>query len=190
MSLKVEREQRDVALYKPEDRRRLDELREDIQKAAATDTPKRLNDTDSPTRAAVAAHEEFKKKALRRATHVKITALRGRDWRELLAVHPPRKDVLDDQGEVVESFAQDAQVGFNVETIARPLVVASIDLDQFDTNVERDEFVDDLSDPDFSRIYSEAVRVNTEAGEDPKWSASSWLEQTSAVMSRSDETSD
>lgn len=190
MSLKIEREKRSVPLFKPEDRRELDELRMALQNAALADGPRRINDTDSPAKAAAAAHEEFKAKALKRATKVGITALRGQEWRNLLAAHPPRKDVLDGEGEVVESFPQDAEVGFNVDTIALPLVLASIDADQFDSDADRAEFVDDLSDPDFSRVFSQCVRVNTEGSEDPKWSASSWLEQTSAAISNSDESSD
>lgn len=192
MSLKIEREKRSVALFKPEDRRQMADLLEAITSAATEAGPKRVGDTDdnSPVHLAVVAYDAFKAKALRRATNVGITALRKGVWRDLLGEHPPRKDVLDPEGDPIETFDQDAAVGFNVDTIALPLVLASIDLDQFDSEAERDEFVDNLSDPDFSRIYSEAVRVNTEAGPDPKWSASSWHELTSAVMSRSDSASD
>lgn len=191
MSLKIEREKRSVALFKPEDRRQMADLLEAITSAATEAGPKRVGDTDdnSPVHLAVVAYDAFKAKALRRATNVGITALRKGVWRDLLGEHPPRKDVLDPEGDPVETFDQDTAVGFNVDTIALPLVLASIDLDQFDSEAERDEFVDNLSDPDFSRIYSEAVRVNTEAGPDPKWSASSWHELTSAVMSRSDSAS-
>jgi hypothetical protein len=192
VSLKIEREKRSVALFKPEDRRQMAELLEAINTAATEAGPKRIGDTDenSPVHLAAVAYDEFKAKALKRATKVGITALKGKAWRALLTEHLPRKDVLDDEGEVVESWPQDAQAGFNVDTMALPLVLLSIDADQFESTADLEEFVDDLSDPDFSRIYSEAVRVNTEAGPDPKWSASSWHELTSAVMSRSAETSD
>lgn len=208
MSLKIEREKRSVALFKPEDRRQMADLLEAITSAATEAGPKRVGDTDdnSPVHLAVVAYDAFKAKALRRATNVGITALRKGVWRDLLGEHPPRKDVLDPEGDPIETFDQDAAVGFNVDTIALPLVLLSIDRAQFDAPEEEPgqsladllasvpsdltEFVDDLSDPDFSRIYSEAVRVNTEAGPDPKWSASSWHELTSAVMSRSDSASD
>jgi hypothetical protein len=127
VSLKIEREKRSVALFKPEDRRQMAELLEAINTAATEAGPKRIGDTDenSPVHLAAVAYDEFKAKALKRATKVGITALKGKAWRALLTEHLPRKDVLDDEGEVVESWPQDAQAGFNVDTMALPLVCSA-----------------------------------------------------------------
>lgn len=190
MTLSIERRTAVVHLFHPDDEEHLADLSRAIESAAVAAGPKRIAD-DDPVKTAAAGYDKALAKAKRSGTPVKLTALSRKAWRTLLAAHPPRQDVRDGEGEVTQSWPEDRQAGFNTETIADPLVVVSVDLEgQFDTEDERHAFVDDLSDPAFSRLYSEAVRLNTEAGPDPKFSASSWLEQTSAVMSRSDDLSD
>lgn len=179
---KVERRKEQVPLFTNEDQDRLTELLDAIEEASVSAGPQRV--ADAPVKDAAEAYDSFLAEAVERAEMVGITALPGRKWRELMASHPPRPAVTDDEGDVVQSFPQDQREGFNVETIAQPLVVASVDLDQFDDEAEREAWVDDLDDPKFSRLYSAAVRINTRGGPDPKFSASSWLDQTSAVMSR------
>lgn len=187
MGLKVQRPTRRIPLYQSDDQERLADLARAMERAVmealeGEGGPKRINDT--PARDAGEAYDAFKAEALERATHVNITALSGREWREMLAAHPPREDALDDEGKVVESWPQDHEVGFNVQEMSVPLVIACVDIDQFDDEAEREEFVNDLAAPQFRRLYTAVYRVNTEEGPDPKFSASSWLDQTSAVMSR------
>lgn len=187
MGLKIARDTDTVPLYNRADMKRIAELGDAIEEATIVVGPKRVADAD-PVLEAVAEYDEFKAAATERATKVEITALPTSEWRKLLAEHPPRRDVIEDE-EVVESFPQDHAQGFNIESIADPLVKASLTPDQFDDRAELEQFVEDLSDPHFSLIFSAAVKLNTEAGPDPKFSASSWLARTSAVMSRSDESS-
>lgn len=189
MGLKAERRRERVPLFTNDDTDQLAILAREIEQAVGAADPKRIGDT--PVQTATEAYDAFMAEAKERATWVNIVALPGRAWRALLAEHPPRKDVTDEQGEVVESWPQDAQYGFNVDAISRPLLVGgathppSLDVAQFDSVTELEEFVDDLADPQFNKLVSAAVRLNTETGPDPKFSASSWLEVTSAVMSRS-----
>lgn len=183
----VERATDEIPLWANDDRLRLNELELELNEASVTAGPKRMN--DAPVVEAAAAYDAFKAEALGRSQVVHITALPGPKWRFLLADHPPRDDVKNDDGEVTDSWPQDQEHGFNIETIARPLVIASLDLDQFDDDDAREAWVDDLDDPTFSRIYSAAVRINERGGADPKWSASSWVAQTSAAILRSLEAS-
>lgn len=184
---KVERYHEDVPLFTNADRLHIQDLERDLEQAAVSAGPARKGDV--PLESAVAAYDQFKAEALERATMVGMTALPGKEWRELLAAHPPRREVKDEEGEVTESWPQDEGAGCNVDTIARPLVIACLDLAQFDSDRDREEWVDDLSDPDFNRLTSDAFRLNSDAGPNPKWSASSWLDRTSFAMSRSAETS-
>lgn len=179
---KVGRRTERVPLFTNDDQDRLVELMDAIDEARAAVGPTRVG--DAPVLEAAKAYDDFLPKAMTRAETVYITALPRARWRTMLVDYPPRRDVTDDERDVLESFPQDQQHGFNVELMARPLVIESIDLDQFNSEDERDEWVDDLDDPKFSRIFSAAVRINERGTPDPKFNASSWIALTSAVMSR------
>lgn len=181
---KIARRTEQVPLYTNEDQDRLTELLDAIEEARAASLSAPARRGDAPVTEAAAAYDAFVPEAIARASLVNITALPKKQWRKMLLDYPPRADVTNEAGEVVERFPEDRQHGFNVELIADPLVVASIDLDQFDSEDERQEWVDELDDPKFSRIFSAAVRINGRDIPDPKWSASSWIALTSGLMSR------
>lgn len=185
MGLKTpERRKERVPLYTNDDQDRLVELLDAMEAASVEAGPTRL--TDAPVQEAALAYDAFLAEATQRADHAAITALKKTDWRELLAAHPPRKPVMEEDGQTVaERFPEDERHGFNAETIAQPLVLASLDQDQFDSPDGVEPWVDELDDQAFSRIFSAAVRINEGRGPNPNFSASSLIAQTSAAMSRS-----
>ena len=161
-----------VPVYQGDDADKIADLRADAERAALTRRGNsRLDDGDAdPFAAAVESYNVFLDEAYERALKVTIAALRKDDWRDLIADHPPRADVLDDDGKVVKSFDADHEVGFNVQTVAEPLISATLDRVEelgLDQELERDD-ADELSDADFNRIYSAAVDLNIGSGPDPK----------------------
>jgi hypothetical protein len=109
--------------------------------------------------------------AVERGQTVLVEALPRKTFRGLVVEHPPRED-----------NDQDANWGFNYETLCDALVPASLPLvdretaeAQFGSEAERQEFLESLSDGDFSRIYSAAIKVNQGGVPDPKASLSSRL---------------
>jgi hypothetical protein len=183
-----ERRKERVPLYSNEDQDQLTKLLDAMEAASVEVGPQRL--TDAPVQEAAAAYDEFLAEATERADHVAITALPKTQWRDLLAAYPPREPRMSEDGEtVLERFVSDEQHGFNTDELAQPLVLASLDVDQFDSPEDIEPWVDELDDQSFSRIYSAAVRINEGRGPNPNFSASSWLVQTSAAMSRSAERS-
>jgi hypothetical protein len=169
--------------------------------AAATNAvvsgPARIGD-DPKTASAVEEYEAFRKQALERATAVEMQALprggRNSDgsdrvtWRGLLAQHPARKVTrkAEDVAEREVDHPDDA-IGWNTETMPEPLVKASLLPDQFESIEKRDAWLDGLSDPEFSRLYSAAVSLNISGGPDPKAQLSLLLDLTSTETSTSPE---
>jgi hypothetical protein len=164
------------------------------------DAPRRLGDDLPESEASEKArdHDEFMEGALERATHVKLGAVSRKKYRELLAAHPPRPDVKDpESGEVTETFPDDQRFGFDVTAMGEPLILgclAAWDEDirptqpdvperQFDSDRERQAFVDDLSDGEFSRLFSAAVGLNQGVGPDPKARLSSTHDRMSSAIS-------
>ncbi|WP_181312463.1 hypothetical protein [Nocardioides campestrisoli] len=134
-------------------------------------------------REAAEEHDQFVTEAAERAVKIRVQALTRKQWRSLVAAHPPRtvmKSETREDGEgnevqvPVETIHEDDEdLGFNTESMPDALVPASIAPGQFDTPADRDAFIDALSDPDFSRIYSVAVALSTRGGRSPKAQASS-----------------
>lgn len=143
-------------------------LRRAVETAAVkADNPKRIGDSPD-VMAAAEAYDAFVAEAAARGITVTLQALRRKDWRPLVAKHVPRED-----------NDTDAAWGFNYETMCDDLVPASVVLGvQFMSTTDRDDFLDSLSDADFSSLYSEAVRLNQGAGPDPKVRVSSQLART------------
>jgi hypothetical protein len=170
---------------------------ETAAKMAVADGPARLGD-DSGIREATAAYDAFREEALTRATQVELQALprggRNSDgsqrvtWRGLLAEHPPRK-VFEpaEQGDPREVDHPEDLIGWNTETMPDPLVRASLVPGQFESDEKRDQWLDGLSDPEFSRLYSAAVGLNMSGGPDPKARLSLLLDRTSTETSKSPE---
>lgn len=162
-----------VTLFQGDDFDREAELRRALEQAAVkSPNPARLNE-DSSVAAAAVAYDEFVAEAAERGVTVTLRALKRNDWREVVSNHPPRED-----------HEGDASWGFNYETLADDLVPLSVQIDgQFKDARERDDFLDELSDADFSALYSAAVRLNQTQGPDPKASVSSRLGLTGDATS-------
>jgi len=178
-----------VTLFQGDDYDRIAELSaavEQAAKVAVTDGQRRLGDAPEVVDAAK-AYDEFVAEAAERGVKVTLHAMGRKAWGELLAKHPVREETVTDAEGVVTTTPHelDSHYGFNYETLGDDLVPASIAPGQFDTNAERDNFLDNLSDGEFSRLYSAAVPLNQSAGADPKARLSSRLVPTSVETSPS-----
>lgn len=185
----------EVVLYRSEDVRRLRELSDELNKAMVDKVlgkqEQRSEYDDDPAVEAGRAYDEFHAQALERATRVQIKALGHQAYFDIVAEHPPRRDVLDEDGKVAQTFPQDRQYGFNVATFGPVLVPASVVVEgQFDDEAARDTWLGKLSAPRWNRLFGACVRLNEDGGPDPKVSASSMLEQMSSAISRSQPASD
>ncbi|MCR1785300.1 hypothetical protein KVF89_22360 [Nocardioides carbamazepini] len=190
-----------VPLFQGGDLQRIEELRAELMQAASSAVvgPRLLSETtpeisgDLQTKAE--AHDAFVNEATERARKVTIQALRRGDKRELQDAHPPRmitKTVTGDDGTTrdIEVPHEDDHHGFNFETIADELVLASI-RSAFDDDDAAEAFSDDLSDPHFNAILAAAVRLNWEADATiPKAEASLLVERIIAAISTSPDDSD
>lgn len=157
MSTLIPQRTDEVVLYLDEDQHQIDDLRDSVQKAIESSaTPLRLGD-DEKVSTRLAALKEFTTEAAERGVVVEVKSI-GRKWRTIVAEHPPR-----------EKNAEDAEWGWNVATLADavvPLCVVSIGGQTIEGDALQDE-IDAMSDGDFSRVYSAAVRINTGRGPDP-----------------------
>ena len=157
-----------VVLFQGDDLARIDELLEAVNSAISAKGPRRLG--DSPAQDAAKAHDDFVTEASERAEKITLHALPRRKWREMQVKHAPRED-----------NDEDALYGFNFDEMGDDLVPASIESPDY---AKTDEFLDSLSDGQFSRLYSAAVVLNKGGGELPKADVQQRLTQIS------DETSD
>jgi hypothetical protein len=145
-----------VLIYQGEDQSRLDELYADVERARLSGESNRLNDGDGHAEA-LSAYREAAADAEPRAIAVVVKALPRRKFRELVEAHPPR-----------EANDGDAMYGVNYVTFGDALVPPSIVAPEFTTDARRDEFVDNLSDADFTRVYRAAFALNRVPATDPK----------------------
>lgn len=151
---------RTILLLQGEDQDRLDELEAEVEalapKKGQESAPKTLDEGD-PHSAAVAAAEEFAAEAEGRGVAVVVRAVGRKTWREFVAKNAPRPDHDGDKA-----------VGVNEDTFPDVLVPASIASPKFNSDVERDAFLDSLSDAQFDRLYYTAFALNRTTGADPK----------------------
>lgn len=160
-----------VVLFQGDD---LDPLNERLSAVVqAAPSARRIGDSDALADAQ-RAYDEFADEALDRAARITLQAMGHRKWRDLLLANPPREGDEDDEA-----------AGFNVEEFGYTVVPASIAPGQFDSDRERDDFLDSLSDGDFSKLYSAAMGLNQNMGPDPKARLSSPPAQTSGETSES-----
>lgn len=176
MSTQIPQRTDEVVLYQDDDRHEIDRLRQAVESSAARSrTPLRLGDDDD-VRAAAEAFDSYVIEAAERGTTVVVKNIGGRQWRSVVAEHPPR-----------EKNEDDAEWGYNVLTfgdVVVPLCVVSIGGNPVD-KAAAEAAVDEMTDGDFSRVYSAVVRVNTGRGPDPKASISEQLRTTSPEISES-----
>lgn len=172
---KIKPRERTYIVLQGDDFERQRELAQAIEAAAVqASTPSRLGDSRS-VREAAKAYDDFMEEARERGQVVPLRMLRPRGaFRALVAEHPARDGNEDD-----------AANGFHSEDFPVALVLASIVREgDFATDADVEEFVDSLSDADFSGIYAEAYKLNEEMQRDPKVSLSSRLGQTSDETSQ------
>jgi hypothetical protein len=164
-----------VVILQGDDQAKLEELRLAVasaQRRANLALP-RLGDSEPADVASlVAEHDAFLEEASERAALVELQALGRRQWRSLVAAHPPR-----------DGNEQDQSLGVNEESFGDALVPASIVAPVFDTPADRDAFLDSLSDAQFDQLYATAYSLNKMVGADPKG-----LSLGSAATPKSDET--
>ena len=173
-----------VYLYQGDDLKRINELAEAVSSAISTRGPRKAGAKD-PMLAAARAHDEFVTEAKERAVQIEVGHVRRSEWRQMRADHPIRmetvkeKDAEGNEVEVERPNAVDESWGFNAESIADDLVPAAIVPGQFKSAKDRDDFLDDLSDADFTTIYFAARRLNTQptAASSPKANLSSRIDQ-------------
>lgn len=178
-----------VTLWHGDDYQPLADLRRAVEEAAtsaAVSNPARFGD-DNALKAAAEEYDAYVQDiALPRATKVEMQALGRRSWRALLAEHPARKVAeKGEDGTEHEVTHPDDVIGWNAETMPDPLVQASLVADQFESIEKRDAWLDSLSDPEFSQLYSAAVALNVSGGPDPKARVSSLLDRISTETSTS-----
>lgn len=150
-----------IPLYQGDDLALIESLRGDLERAKATAGGLlRVGDTNATVDAAKAALLAAYDDAKPRAVWVTVKALGRRNWRSLIDEHPPRDGNREDH-DVYGGVA-------NISTLADPLVVASIIEPEFPTPLDRDEFLDRLSDADFTSIFRAAFALNRVPGGDPK----------------------
>lgn len=170
----------EVVLYLDEDQHQINALRKALTQALAnaagnSKAPERIGD-DNDVASAAEAYDNFVAEAAARGVKVAVTNMPGRKWRALAAEHPPRKDNDDDE-----------EWGFNFLTLGDAVVpscVTSVNGKTLD-GAEVEAAIDDLSDGDFSRVYSAVLRLNTGRGPDPKDSILAKLPRTSSETSES-----
>jgi hypothetical protein len=171
MSTIHKRRRETVYLYQGDDLDHLTELGRKVAEAQASEAAvpagsRLLSDTGAQD--AKEAFNAFRDEAQERATKVVVEALGRVAWRDLTREHPPREQTItDDEGKPTTVLHDDDGSGVNFDTFPDALVPASIVEPEFASDDERAGFVDDLSDPDFYRLYGTAWMLNRSPA-DPK----------------------
>lgn len=187
MAITVERRSAVVTIYQGDylDRIRDLEARAEAAERAArpvgddedrTPTaPRRLSDPpETPEYVQLAReHDALVREAEEHAIHVRVVALKRADWKAMLRNHPPKPDPTAPQD--VQDFEK--SVGVHEETLKEELVPASV------VEPEPGEWIEELSDGDFDRIYLTAFALNRTSGGDPKASLVSRLTTPNAETS-------
>ena len=150
-----------VLLFQGDDLAKIAELR---KAAEAEQSDTRLMGELS----AAQEHDEFVKEAEARAVRVVLKALGRKQWRNLVADHPPRKGVESDKA-----------LGVNDETFGDALVLASLEEPEFASTGDAEEFLDSLRSADFDQLYHAAFALNRFQADAPKADLTSRLTRTS-----------
>lgn len=181
MGIKLTPRTTTVILFQGDDIEPAMELLREVQSSASVSTPLRMGDSLSSIEGPVRDYDTFIEGASDRAVHLRLTALPRKAYRALLSEHPVRQVPAEDGSLQPEPI--DAEYGFNFETFGDALIGACVDLEQFDSEAERDEFIESLSDGDYSKVYSAALGLNRSLGPDPKLRLSTHLDLTSGETS-------
>lgn len=147
--------------------RDLDRRAREAQKAAEKGPARLLCDIEN-WRDLAEQHDTLVVEAKERAVKVVVRALGRRTWRALVAAHPPREDSKEDEA-----------AGVNEETFADALVPLSLASPVFESDAERDAFLDSLNDAQFNGLYLTAFVLNRGTQSPPKAGLVSALTPTS-----------
>lgn len=129
------------------------------------------------SQALIEQHDALVKEAEETAVTVKVRNLGRRQYHDLKVKHPPR--LKDDNERVVEA---DKALGCNEDTFFDELVPLSLVAPSFDSDQDRQRFLEDLSPIDWERVKLAAFGLNERVAADPK------LFPVSKPTSESDET--
>lgn len=173
-----------VTLFQGDDIAQAVELEAAVDAAAPIPgVPRKVGAVDERLAEALTAYDQFVTEADSRAVKITLQALPRKAWRDLVTAHPAR-----------DGDEQDEAYGFNTDAMADPLVMASItNISDAGEPVDADSHeaeVDSLSDGDFSKLFSAAVRLNLDASPAPKADLSSAVTRLFGETSRSLEGSD
>lgn len=169
MSTTITRRTVTFPLFQGDDLAEVQRLAEAVNVAITSfdDDSPRLNSDPDPRRVAAQAYDEFVTDAETRAVSVTLMAVGRKEWREIVAKHPPREDDKADQ-----------RVGFNVQTLGDDAVPACLTAPTFATDAAREEWLDSLSHAQFERLFNAAFELNAGMAPDPKADLSSRLART------------
>lgn len=174
-----------VVIYQGDDLERLAELRRVAENAArihaeAVRSPNARagDDTLTPKLEAEAAYDAFVEVAAERAESLALRNLGGRQWRDLIAEHPPRRVVRTIDGQEQDLLHED-DADFNVNTSTLPDVLLryvnpnraemrTITSPEFPTAQDLQNYLDDISGGDYDRLFVTAFHLNASPGYDPK----------------------
>lgn len=169
-----------VPVYGGDYQDRLRHLDNQIEAAleAEKGQPPRMLDEIPRSQELIQQYNELAQEAEKKATYVKLRALRRRtEWRPLADEHPPRTG--DDVPE--SKRKSDERLGVNEETFREALVPAAIvDLTRGEetrlwsdlTEAEREEFLDVIADADFEALFINAYGLVNSFSSSPKVHAS------------------
>lgn len=195
-----------VVLFQGDDLDPITDRALEVQKVAQSTAPRRLGDADTPLADATRSFDDFMEDANGRAVKVGLGALPRKAYGSLRNEHPPRMVQTPEGGQDVHA---DDGHGFNLDTFGDELVPLCIQaywkvFDEqvqaavvagedppsttavrFESDAAVSEFLDSLSDGDWSKVYSAAWMLNQSPGPDPKVRLSSHLAPTSDETSTS-----
>jgi hypothetical protein len=173
----VQRRTETVYLYQGDDQVALDEALDEYQQAIVNAGPARLGDT--LTTDAAAKYDKLKDELKERAVPVTVRALGGRAFRKLLAECPPRKGNEADEAAGCDTDKMSEALLEYVTDHERTIVAPALGAKSAVV-----AWLDDLSDGDYSLIFSAAMRVNRGGQPNPKASLTSRLEAISNATSQ------
>ncbi len=181
MSNDVEAEWEDVPLYQGSDAARIHELGNAFATAIENVGPRRVTEAVT-VREAAKAMDDAKAEALPRAVVARVSAIKRKSFRRILAAHPPR-----------EGNERDAELGYDGDVFPDALMEhfdgatgeRTLTAPEFSTGNDLVEWLDKRSDGHFRLLFLAALRVNTNGSPDPKDLVTSRLDQMSDVTSDS-----
>lgn len=137
----------------------IEHLRRQVEAArdAEKDGPPRTLDEVAPSHELVEQHDALVREAEESAITVKVRNLGRRTYHDLKVKHPPRDD-----------HDADEAMGANEETFFDELVALCLVQPTFDTDTERQRFLEDLAPIDWERVKLAAFAVNEHVSADPK----------------------